>query len=486
MQPKNLVIIMSDEHNSKFMGCAGHEVVKTPNLDKLAASGTVFNNAYTNSPICVPARACFATGRYVHDCAYWDNAIAYDGRVPGWGHRLIEQGHRSTSIGKLHFRNSNDPNGFDEEIIPLHILDGVGDLLGLIREEMPERKGSSRFAADLGPGESTYTEYDRNIATEAVRWINEEAPKYTDKPWVLFVSFVCPHYPLIAPPEYYELYPEAEVPMPLFYAEEERPKHEYYKKMHACINYDKFFDEEKIRKAVAGYLGLCTFLDSNVGTVIDALEKSDLASETRVIYTSDHGETLGKRGHWGKNTMFEESTLIPLIMAGPDIDSGKQVDTLVSQVDFHPTILQSVGASPSEADKDLPGQSLFEISHGAHSDRTIFSEYHATAAITGNSMIRDENFKLFYFAGMEPAVYDLENDPEEINDLAKDPQYADVLAHLESKLREICDPEEVDRRAKADQAKKVEEHGGREAILKRGDFGYSPAPGQGTDFASAS
>src|SRR3954471_1085032 len=207
MQPTNLLFILSDEHNKRVLGCSGHDVVRTPNLDRLASRGTRFTNAYTNCPICVPARASFATGQYVHCIRYWDNAIAYDGSVSAWGHRLMEQGHRVTSIGKLHYAAS-DPhrNGFDEEIIPLHIVNGMGDLLGLIRDELPRRAGSANLGPEAGRGESEYTRYDRAIADETARWLRKEAPLHRDKPWALYVGFVAPHFPLIAPPEFYDLY----------------------------------------------------------------------------------------------------------------------------------------------------------------------------------------------------------------------------------------------------------------------------------------
>ena len=103
MQPANTIFILSDEHNKRVTGCYGHAMIQTPNLDKLAARGTRFTSAYTNCPICVPARASFATGRYVHEHRCWDNAIAYDGTLPAWGHRLMAQGHHVASIGKLHY-----------------------------------------------------------------------------------------------------------------------------------------------------------------------------------------------------------------------------------------------------------------------------------------------------------------------------------------------------------------------------------------------
>ena len=146
MNQKNLVIIMDDEHGTPFLGCADHPIVKTPNLDQLAATGTRFANAQCNNPICMPSRASFATGLYTHETGYWDNVIAYDGRVKGWGHRLQETGHGCVSIGKLHYMNATDPTGIDEQIIPMHVDKG-GDLHGLIRDDPPTRHQSKNFAA---------------------------------------------------------------------------------------------------------------------------------------------------------------------------------------------------------------------------------------------------------------------------------------------------------------------------------------------------
>lgn len=155
MRACNLVVLMSDEHSRKVLGCYGHPYVLTPNLDGLAARGTRFTAAYTPSPICVPARAAFATGRHVHEIGCWDNAFAYDGSVPSWHHFLRDRGHTVVSIGKLHFRSARDDNGFTEEIIPMHIVDEVGDVLGLLRDRVFERKGAPKLAGLAGSGESS-------------------------------------------------------------------------------------------------------------------------------------------------------------------------------------------------------------------------------------------------------------------------------------------------------------------------------------------
>ncbi len=478
MKPANLIVILSDEHNKRVTGCYGHPVIKTPHLDRLAARGTRFTSAYTNCPICVPARASFATGRYVHQTGCWDNAIAYDGRVPSWGHRLMEQGHRATSIGKLHYLDSDARrNGFDEEILPLHIVNGVGDLLGLIRDELPVRPGSRKLGPEAGRGESEYTRYDREIAAATQDWLRKAAAHPTDRPWVLYVGFVSPHFPLIAPPQFYDMYPEDEVPWPLMYAPEERPRHPFTDAMRRCLCYDDEFDAPMVRRAIAAYFGLVSFLDDNIGRILATLDATGLAENTRVVYSSDHGDNLGTRGMWGKSTMYEEAAGVPMIMAGPDVPQGAVCDVPVTLADAYPTILQGVGARPDPRDTELPGHSLIDIANGRAPRRTILSEYHAAGAMCGAYMIRHGKYKYIHYVGLPPMLFDLETDPGERNDLGRDPDCAAVVRECEAALRSVVDPEAADRRAKADQQAQIAKHGGKEAILKKGTFRYSPPPG---------
>jgi choline-sulfatase len=478
MKPTNLLFILSDEHNKRVTGCYGHPMIRTPNLDALAARGTRFTSAYTNCPICVPARASFATGRYVHETRCWDNAIAYEGKPASWGHRLMEQGHHVASIGKLHYKDSKpEQNGFNEEILPMHIVNGVGDLLGLIRDELPRRPGSAKLGPEAGPGESDYTRYDRSIAEQTVKWLGEAAAKRRSKPWALYVGFVSPHFPLIAPPQFYGMYPEDRVPLPDMYAQDQRPRHPFIDAMRQCMVFDEAFDPPMVRRAIAAYFGLTTFLDDNVGKILRALEETGLAASTRVVYSSDHGDNLGTRGLWGKSTMYEESAGIPMIMAGPDVPAGRVCDTPVMLADGFPTFVQSLGARPDPRDKDLPGVSLLDIVNGALPKRTILSEYHAAGAITGSYMIRNGRYKYIHYAGMPPMLFDLQADPYERRDLGADPAMRSVVAECEARLRAVVDPEAADRQARADQKAYIEKNGGKEAILKGGHFRFSPPPG---------
>jgi choline-sulfatase len=477
LQAQNLLFILSDEHNRDITGCYGNRLVKTPHMDALAARGTRFRSAYTNCPICVPARASLAAGRYVHEISCWDNAHPYDGSSPGWGHRLIEQGHEVTAIGKLHYRTEGDQTGFSEEINTLHVVDGIGDLLGLMRRELPERGNAKALAGDAGRGESTYTQYDRSVAEAAKGWIENRARKSSDKPWMLFVGFVLPHFPLVAPPEFFDLYSPDQMPLPRLTGEGERPDHPVLNAMRGCMNYADYFDEERIRIALTAYYGMVSFLDHNIGRLLQALNDTGLAADTRVIYTSDHGDNLGNRGFWGKSVMYEDAVAVPMIMAGDDIPQGHVVQTPVSLVDLHPTFLDALD-EPPEPGTRRPGRSLFELARAEEPDRVVFSEYHAAGSTAGTYMIRKGQWKYVHYVGHRPQLFDLEADPQEANDLGASAGHAAVRADLEAELRKILDPEAVNARAFADQERKIAKHGGPEAIKERGDFGYTPAPGQ--------
>jgi choline-sulfatase len=479
MRPLNLLVLMSDEHNPKFLGAAGHPFIETPNLDALAARGTRFASAYTTCPICVPARAAFAVGRYVHEIGYWDNADAYDGAIPSWHHALRDAGHRVVSIGKLHFRGRpGDDHGFSEEIVPMHIVEGIGDVKGLIRDNIPKRKGGDKMARRAGPGESPYTAYDRDIAARAQVWLHEEAPKWRDRPWVLFVSFVLPHFPLTAPPHWFYRYWQQELPMPKLYDAESRPRHPYLDEYAHAVDYDTHFTcAADVKRALAGYSGLVSAMDENVGNVLRALRDAGLDSSTRVMYTSDHGDNVGARGLWGKSTLYEESVGVPLLLAGPDVPAGRVIQTPISQIDCAPTILEATGEPPRVGGQDLSGASLFALADGAMPARPVISEYHAIGSIAAAYMLRFDRFKYCHYVAYRPQLFDLAQDPEELVDLADDPRHAAVIAEGERRLRAALDPEATDARVKRRQAELLARFGGRERALARGDLGFTPAPG---------
>jgi choline-sulfatase len=478
IEAQNLVIIMDDEHSRKVLGAYGNALVQTPNIDALARAGARFNACYTPSPICVPARGAFAVGDYVHRVGTWDNANAYTGTPRSWAYRLRAQGHEVVSIGKLHYASDEVDGGFTQSIIPMHIEEGVGDLYGLIRSPLPVRHQSRDLARRIGPGETTYIQYDRNITLHAEEWIRAAAERRQSKPWVLFLSYISPHSPLVAPPEFYALYENIDLPRPKHGIEVEHP---WLTAWNECYRFDEHFGSDEQRMtAIRSYYGLCSFADANVGRVVRSLDETGLRGSTRIMLMSDHGTNLGARGYWGKSTMYEESVNVPLIMVGKDIPAGTAVDTPVSLLDICPTIFEAVGAADDAT--GLPGASLFGIANAPYDDcRLVISEYHAAGSISGCFMLRRGNLKYIHYVGMAPALYDLSADPEELHDIASDPARAGDLIEFRQALLAICDPVAVDAQAKAVQQALIAQHGGAERILRRGGRSYTPVPGEQLD-----
>ncbi|MDE2920695.1 MAG: sulfatase-like hydrolase/transferase [Chloroflexota bacterium] len=481
VDPLNLLLITSDQHRRSAAGCYGHSLAHTPNLDGLADRGVRFDAAYCNFPICVPSRASLATGRYAHELGVWDNAAPYTGQRPSWGHRLVERGHPVTTIGKLHFRRPDDDTGFPDQRIPMHVKEGVGDLYGSLRPDVPRQRNYLNTAANPSVGESEYMRYDAATTRQAIDWLATDAQRHTS-PWCLWVSYTLPHSPFVASAEDIARYPLEDMELPINFRSADWPRHPHtdYIREQRIQSPDEELDETLVRRTIATYLAMCTYLDRQIGSVLEALNQLGLGSTTRVIYTSDHGEMLGDHGMWGKNLMYEGASAVPFLMAGPDIAPGRVVPQPVSLVDLFPTIVEGVGAPLADQDADLSGMSLWPAAHGDPlPDRTVFAEYHASGCREAMYMLRDGTHKYVHHVGDPPQLFDLSADPDETRDLATDPKSGLLLERFERHLRTVVDPEAVDRAAKADQARRVQAGGGLELISRRGPIaGGTPAPNQ--------
>lgn len=482
MEPKNLLVLMSDEHNPRMLGSAGHPLVQTPNLDALAAAGTTFTSAYCNSPICVPSRASFATGRYVHEIGAWDNAAPYTGSAASsWGHRLGEQGRAVTTIGKLHYRNTTDDIGFPDQRIPMHVMHGVGDVFGCIRSDIPVTRYQLGHVDHAGDTDSEYVRYDTAIAAEAVRWLRAEAPAH-DKPWCLFVSFTLPHFPFAAPERHQRRYRLDDIDMPIAWTPAQWPLHPPVADFRSARvqTATDARSEDAIRRARLVYYAMCSFVDALIGNVLGALGDAGLADDTRIVYTSDHGETLGDYGLWGKSVMYDSAAGVPLILAGPDVPAERTADCPVSLVDLAPTIMTGTGVEPSAADADLPGTDLWSVASGDEpADRTVFSEYHATGSASATYMLRDRRWKYIHFVGHGPQLFDMQTDPHELTNLAALPAHRQRVADFQRRLADICDPDATDAIARAAQQRCIQANGGEAAVLAAGQqINFTRAPEQ--------
>ena len=476
MQGNNILFIMADEHNYNCINQLGNDFIITPNIDSLVKEGTTFTSAYTPSPLCVPARASLATGTYVHKNKYWDGAHAYDARVPGWQHVLRDNNVNVTSIGKLHYKDRTIDTGFTETIEPMHLKDGLGDLFGLLREEMPPKDACKRLSEELGRGDCEYLEYDRLITNKAIEWIRKQKKREKpDSPWVLFVSFVSPHYPLIAPPDFYDLYNDVNLPYDNYQNLSKNKLHSWVKGIRESWPYDDYMDEEKRKIAVQAYYGMCSFMDSNVGKLLSELKQCDIYDDTTIIYASDHGESLGNRGLWGKMTMYEDSASIPLIIKGPNFKKNQMCKTPVSLIDLYPTIFDILSFNHVASEASIDGESLRAIANKTYDkDRCVLSEYHGAGSYGGAFMLRMGDYKYVYYVGHQPEVFDIKSDPNELQNLANDSSFKSLVDMLDNALRSIINPESVDEAARRDQKKMLKDVGGIDFVLNRGNYAGTP------------
>ena len=471
-RPPNFLVIISDEHRKDALGCAWHPLVHTPHLDRLAARGTRFTNAYTSSPMCVPTRAALACGDHVHRTGFWDSATPYDGSASTWMHRVRDAGHEMVSIGKLHFRSGEDDNGFSEEILPMHVVGGVGWMAALLRENPPAYDAAAELAADSGPGSSSYTDYDLAITAAATDWI--AARRNAERPWAAFVSLVSPHFPLRAPQEFYNLYADADFDL----EPQQLPDHPEIRNLARFFDYERHFTAETRHAAMAGYFGLTSFLDDCVGEILATLEESGQAEDTVILYLSDHGELLGDKGMWTKQVMYEASAGIPMILAGPGVPDGIVRNTAASIVDVAATALDVM---LDTSDDSSPGLSLRRLAQDPDdADRTVLCEYHDGGSTTGAFMVRWGDWKYVCYPGMPPQLFNLAEDPSEDHDLGSDVSQRAAAARAEgaSRLAAICDADAVNRQCFADQAARIEALGGIDVCRNAHLFNHTPTPAE--------
>ena len=447
----NILFICADEHGGPFLGSLGHAIVKTPNLDRLAASGVLFRNAYCGSPVCVPARAGMMSGMFPSDVSSYCNSTPFRKPVPSWGNRLRDAGYNCWATGKLDLTEGLD-YGF-HEVNTGHGHSADPDITSLLRSPMCFR-GNVRNDVN-GSFSKTLPHYaglaaDENVLATALGFLREDVRR-TQKPWAIYAGFTSPHYPFVADLKYASVYPPEAMPLPdvpLAYLDKRHPIFEQ------LANFQRLSTPvaaERVRRARATYFGMITELDRMTGSLLDELEKTGQMDRTLIVYTSDHGEMLGEHGLWFKNVLLENAARVPLIMSGAGLPRGKTVDTPVMHVDMVATMLELAGVP---RDPKLRGHSLVPLARGdsgAHSG-IAYSESHSEGNCTGSFMIRKDGWKYIYATGYQPILFDLRSNRAEQHNLAGRAETATVQSELHGELlRLIPNPDGVTERAFAAQ-----------------------------------
>jgi choline-sulfatase len=432
----NIVFICSAQHSFKYTGYMGHSVVKTPNLDRIAKEGVTFTNAYSCHPVCTPGRAAMMTGYYASDVGSYCNSTVWDGSKPIWGTHLQEKGYYTRAIGKMDLNDDFD-HGF-EEFETSHGHRHRPDITSLFRRPVGYRV-NERLNVNGRSRENPHKDTER--AQMAVHYLQQQA-KQKKQPWALYVGMTAPHPSFVALKKYWDMYPSYSIDMPNIPPGHLEDLHLAFQEIRRFKRVATPITDEKIRKARAGYYGLISELDANVGMVYDELKKSGELENTLFIYTSDHGESLGEHGLWFKNNLYDVAARIPLLMAGAGLPKNKRVDTPVSHVDMVATILDVV---KHDARKNMRGASLLPLIDGKKGDHPgyAFSEVHSEGNCTGSFMIRKGDWKLIHFTWYDDVLFNVKNDPGEFNNLIDDPESLEIKEDLNSILNSQLGPEKV-------------------------------------------
>lgn len=433
----NVVLLMSDEHNALVSSVHGHPTVRTPNMERLAAGGTVFEIAYCPSPLCAPSRSAFMAGKPSHLTNVFSNTNIIDAAHPSYGAVLGELGVYTAYAGKADVYTTADRLGFSE-LLEAQDRQQPGDASWLMDPGAPARKGADR-ADGFGVRDDAFQK-DEQVMAAALAWLQDRAPTL-DQPWTISINIGAPHFPHFVTRALWERYAGAD-DLPELGAGEPPAQHIYARDLRHYFSTDGF-TEAQVRGLRRGYLGCVDFVDQQLGRVLDALESAGIRDDTLVIYTSDHGEMLGTFGMWWKCSMYEDSVRVPLIVAGPGFSAGSRIDTPVSLLDVQAALFHATGR---ERPADWWGEPLQLLQPG-DPGRTVFAEYHGHGTRSGSFMIRKGPWKLIHNLAAPHQLFNLDRDPHELDD-----RYASapaVAQRLDVILRQLLDPEAESARIEA-------------------------------------
>ncbi len=452
-KPLNVLIFMSDQHNPHVLGCYGNPDVRTPNLDRLAAEGVRFTNAYCATPLCVPSRMSFMTSRTPSRNRVWNNAHILSSGIPTWAHVLGAAGYQTVLVGRMHFVGADQRHGFARRPLGEFCAGHPGATWvgGPAWTKYPAvTTGQRRPAVEIaGMGTTLYQWFDTKVADVTCDFLQGHAEKNPDLPFALAAGFLLPHCPFIAPKKLFEYYYQrVDIPQ----VDEHLPATiQRFRRLRGIA--EPPLPEQRIRVARAAYFGMCEFLDAQVGRILGCLDQTGLAANTLVIYCSDHGEMAGEHGCWWKSNYYQGSGGVPLIFRLPGAAaSGATCDAVCSLMDVGPTLTEAAEAGPMPASD---GRSLWSTLQGRHPNDWLdetFSEFaDGRTGDTGHPnfpsrMVRSGNWKLWWYGdsdGLPPALFNLENDPDETQDLGNDPSCAAVREEFMEKLRVGWDPDQV-------------------------------------------
>ncbi len=443
----HIVFIQTDQLAANVLRAYGDQVCQTPNIDRLAEEGVVFETAYCNYPLCAPSRFSMATGMLASRIGAYDNAAEMPASTPTYAHYLRALGYQTGLSGKMHFVGPDQLHGFERrltsDIYPSDFewtadwdaqgFGGATDIRMLTRSGICAR--------------SVQIDYDNEVTHKAVREIYDVARSDDERPLFLHVSYTHPHDPYLCLRKHWDLYDGQDIPPPRVERptdEENDPHSIRVLKQHGL--YDAEIPDDVIMRARKAYYGSVSYIDDQVGAVMEALRASGMADNTVMIFSSDHGEMLGERGLWLKKTFFDQALRIPLIVHGPSRLKPSRVKEYVSLLDLVPSLCDMASNGEWEPPVDrLDGESWFALLDDpqAEPQRDVLAELLCEGILAPIFMIRRGRFKFVTSKGDPDQLYDLDADPDETANLADAPEHADLIEELSAEAARLWDNDAI-------------------------------------------
>ncbi len=437
----NILLLMADQLGAPWLQ---HAV--TPNIDRLARDGVSFVNAYSNSPLCAPARYAMLSGQLNSRIGAYDNAAEFASSIPTFAHHLRGAGYQTSLIGKMHFVGADQLHGFEERLTTDIYPADFGWTPNWDDPEGRFDKWFHNMDSVIHAGVtnvSNQLDYDDEVGYHAVRKIRDLARTNDDRPFMATISFTHPHDPYVARREFWDCYEHDAIPLPSVGPLPDPDPHSR-RLSHVISASATTVTDEHIRNARHAYFANITYVDQQIGKILDALEAQGMDDNTVVLFTSDHGDMLGERGLWYKMNFFEPSARVPMILHAPGrIDPGT-VSTATSLLDIAPTLLDLAGV---EIPKSLDGGSLLSLGRD-DPERTVLGEYLGEGAIAPILMIRRGHEKFVWSAPDPPQLYDLATDPHELDNLATSHRRA---GDYESEIHDTWDVAAIDNAVRTNQ-----------------------------------
>lgn len=450
MQTKpNILLVMADQLTCMALPPYGNPIVKAPHISRLAQGGVVFDSAYCNFPICAPSRFSMLSGKLPHSIAAYDNASEFPASTPTVAHYLGSLGYHTILCGKMHFVGPDQLHGYHERLTTdIYPADFVWTPDWLKGPRYRMTGVSMRPVLEAGPCvRSMQIDYDDEAEYHGLQKLYDLARAPDRKPFFMTLSYTHPHHPFVCGQEHWDLYRHEDIDLPRvapipFGELDPRSQWLYYGHAHDLYE----VAERDVLAARHAYYGMVSYVDDKIGRLMKTLEETGFAENTLVIFIADHGEMLGERGMWFKQTFYESSVRVPMILSMPGRLAPARIGAHVSLLDLLPTLLEFAASDEAlEPVRPLDGKSLMPLIEGVEAgcERSVISEYSAEGVCAATRMLRSGPWKYLYTHGLAPMLYNLDDDPDELHDLAGTAQLADIEKDLRARALEGWDPEQM-------------------------------------------